>query len=106
MLDAMFGKADIGTHVEEQIQVLLNIDGDGQLDEDDDGNNFTFIQALLNINGDCQLDEDDDGDNFTFIKYDECQYEPGQERYKCDSKCSSNCRGAFCRYIRDETFDI
>ena len=40
----------------------LNIDGDGQLDEDDDGNNFTFIQALLNINGDGQLNEDDDGD--------------------------------------------
>ena len=32
MLDAMFGKADTLNHPEEQIHVLLDIDGDGDLD--------------------------------------------------------------------------
>lgn len=107
MLDGMFGKADIMSHPEEQIQMLLDVDGGGDLDEDEDGVNFTFI------------------------KYDGCRYEPGHGRYKCDSKCSkkrnpphncgynkdyifpvgfspcsSKCRGAFCKCIRGGTFDF
>ena len=106
MLNAMFGKADVLNHPEEQIHVLLDVDGDGDLDEDDD-------------------------EYFTFIKYDGSQYEPGHGRYKCDtncsrkrkpphncgyhpdylfpvnfSPCSRKCKGAFCKCIRGGTFDI
>ena len=107
MLDAMFAKADVRSHPEEQIQVLLDIDGDGQLDEDDDG-----------------LD-------FTFISYDGTRYKPGHGRLKCSSNCSmkrnpphncgyhpdflfpigfspcsSKCRGAFCKCIRGGKFGL
>ena len=106
MLNAMFGKADVLNHPEEQIHVLLDVDGDGDLDKDDD-------------------------EYFTFIKYDGSQYEPGHGRYKCDyncsrkrkpphncgyhpdylfpinfSPCSRKCKGAFCKCIRGGTFDI
>ena len=60
MLDGMFGKADIKTDSEEQIQVLLDVDGDGQLEEDDEGVHFTFI------------------------KCDGSRYDQGHGRYKCD----------------------
>ena len=107
MLDAMFGKADVRAEVEEQIQVLLDVDGDGDLDEDPDGVKFTFI------------------------KYDGSLYKPGHGRYKCNSdcsmrrkpphnwgyhpdylfpinfsRCSSKCKGAFCKCIRGGSFDI
>ena len=107
MLDGMFGKADIKTDSEEQIQLLLDVDGDGQLEEDDDGIHFTFI------------------------KYDGSRYKPNHGRYKCSSDCSlrrksphncgyhedfifpvgfspcsSRCRGAFCKCIRGGTFDF
>ena len=106
MLNAMFGKADVLNHPEDQIQKLL--DGDG----------------------DAQLDEDDDGINFTFIGYDGRRFKPGHGRYKCSSvcslkrkpphncgyhqdyifpvdfsPCSSKCKGAFCRCIRAGIFD-
>ena len=107
MLDAMFGKADIKIHPEEQIQVLLDVDGDGDLDENPDGVNFTFI------------------------KYDGLRYKPGHGRMICSSDCSlkrnpphncgyhrdwifpidfspcsSRCRGAFCKCIRGGTFSF
>ena len=107
MLDAMFGKADIKVHPEEQIQVLLDVDGDGDLDESPDGVNFTFI------------------------KYDGLRYKPGHGRMICSSDCSlkrnpphncgyhrdwifpidfspcsSRCRGAFCKCIRGGTFSF
>ena len=107
MLDAMFGKADIKVHPEEQIQVLLDVDGDGDLDESPDGVNFTFI------------------------KYDGVRYKPGHGRLICSSDCylkrnpphncgyhrdwifpidfspcSSRCRGAFCKCIRGGTFNF
>ena len=100
MLNAMFGKADVLNHPEDQIQKLL--DGDG----------------------DAQLDEDDDGINFTFIGHDGCRFKPGHGRYKCSSlcsferkpphncgyhqdyifpvdfsPCSNKCKGAFCKCI-------
>ena len=107
MLDAMFGKADVRTDIEHQIQVLLDVDCDGDLDEDPDGHVFTFI------------------------KYDGCIFKPGHGRLLCNVKCSrmkdvphncgfhqdyifpisfspcgARCRGAFCRCIRGGKFDL
>ena len=107
MLDAMFAKADIKKDPEEQIQILLDVDAEGDLDEEDDEVNFTFI------------------------KYDGCRYKPGHGRLKCSSDCSlmrdpphncgyhqdfifpvdfspcsSKCRGAFCKCIRGGTFNF
>ena len=107
MLDAMFAKADVKKDPEEQIHILLDVDAEGDLDEDDDGVNFTFI------------------------KYDGSRYKQGHGRYLCSSDCSlkrkpphncgynqdylfpvdfspcsSKCKGAFCKCIRGGKFDI
>ena len=107
MLDAMFGRADVKIDQEEQIHVLLDVDAEGDLDEDEDGRNFTFI------------------------KYDGSRYKPSHGRFKCSSDCSlmrnpphncgyhqdyifpvdyspcsSKCKGAFCKCIRGGTFNF
>ena len=107
ILDAMFAKADVKKDPEDQIQILLDIDAEGHLDEEDDGISFTFT------------------------KYDGSNYKQGHGRYKCSSDCSlmrnpphncgyhqdylfpvgfspcsSNCRGAYCKCIRGGKFDF
>ena len=74
MLNAMFSKADILNHPEEQIQVLLDIDGDGQLDEDDNGVNFTFISYDVCRRKQRRNQNDENAASTNFFVLSNCMY--------------------------------